>query len=294
MLALTLLALLVSGQTGVCKPGVSCQVHRVTHTAPTGTYAARFMSGAKIGFDGQSGENYYLTCSGSLCTFSNMNLTAGGTLTATSTLNAYTSIFIKSTGVIAADSAARVPLKTNDAEGFQILGVATAALPALDGGFAGTLQYVTDTGRMSLVKDDNTRVMLATTADDTRHGAWTGVCFGVCPERDTVTNIWPGAFNSTDKAGTFGRVACSWGTAGTGGAAADGGLQRVVVEVVDDSPDTVCSCSLGICETAAGQQLTCDCATAFVAAKSYSLALTALTDCSANPQNIVCNVEMTE
>lgn len=84
-------------------------------------------------------------------------------------------------------------------------------------------------------------------------------------------------------------VACSSGTAGTGG------TTGVVVRMVDYTGNsTVGTCTLGACTTAAGVPLTCVLGSGVVltSAHVYALSLSTTTDCATNPGRITCNVSV--
>ncbi|MFZ5469471.1 MAG: hypothetical protein ACOZIN_08545 [Myxococcota bacterium] len=80
-------------------------------------------------------------------------------------------------------------------------------------------------------------------------------------------------------------ISCSWGTAGTGG------TTGVVVELLDNTtPASVCTCTLGACTTSASTPLICGCAGSVGPNKTLVMRLASTTDCTANPQEIHCNV----
>lgn len=97
-----------------------------------------------------------------------------------------------------------------------------------------------------------------------------------------------GAFRTTTATGTMRQVTCSWSAAGQVGSTS---VTVAVYNATDAS--TLCTCTLGACNTAANTPLNCDCNTAFLAAKSYTFRFPSTGDCTTAPANAICSVEMT-
>lgn len=84
---------------------------------------------------------------------------------------------------------------------------------------------------------------------------------------------------------TTDQVSCNWETAGTGG------TTGVVVRVFDvTASSSICTCTLGACTTASRAPLGCKCTGTMTAGNQYAVRLSSATDCTVNPQNVVCNV----
>ena len=116
-------------------------------------------------------------------------------------------------------------------------------------------------------------------------GSWASEAIGT----NAVNVNFTGPFRTVANAGKFRNVNCSAGVAGLTGSTA----MTVQIYNVTDSA-SLCTCSIGACNTAANSPLFCDCNTAFVAAKTYTVRLTSIGDCVTPPQNTVCVVEMTQ
>jgi hypothetical protein len=82
-------------------------------------------------------------------------------------------------------------------------------------------------------------------------------------------------------------VACQWQTAGTGG------TTGVVWELWNQTDSVqVCSCVVAACTAAARTPYMCGCEANLLQDKVYVQRLTAGTDCTANPQGMVCAVQL--
>jgi len=99
-----------------------------------------------------------------------------------------------------------------------------------------------------------------------------------------------GGWRTTNNVLTVGTITCSWTTQGTNGAGA--GNVDVKVRNTTDGTD-LCSCSLGLCNATANVPLSCACATASLAAKSYTLRFATTSDCTVFPANTICDLELT-
>lgn len=160
-----------------------------------------------------------------------------------------------------------------------------ASFPSCTGGMTGRLLY-DSTNNVWRFCDGGYWRPLQSSSEPTYTYASAGfssVCFGTC---STESSNFTGSYSprSDNERGTQ-KISCSWGTAGTGG------TTGVVVRIYNGSAE-VCSCTLGACTTAANTALSCACAAGLLASsKNYTVQLKSTTDCTANPGNIVCNVE---
>jgi hypothetical protein len=157
---------------------------------------------------------------------------------------------------------------------------ALSSFPACDGVTSGRLLYDTTNAVWRWCDGYNWR---AVASEDyvaaSRRVRFTGVCFGSPCAMDTN---FTGGYYSNDVE-VISNVTCSWATAGSGG------TEGVVIEVRNvDNAVTVCSCTLGACNTAANTPLRCACPGS-VGARRLVFRLSSSTDCATRPGNIVCN-----
>lgn len=122
-------------------------------------------------------------------------------------------------------------------------------------------------------------------SQDMTVGSWAGswIPASAAPEGTNFT----GGFRATGTGGKMKQITCSWHVAGTGGTT---GVVAKVRNVTDAS--TLCTCTLGACTTAVDTPVSCDCNATWAASKSYVLQFETTTDCTANPQQVMCSVEL--
>jgi hypothetical protein len=111
-------------------------------------------------------------------------------------------------------------------------------------------------------------------------GSWSAEDIGTA----VAGGVFTGAYSST-VAGTMDKITCSWQVAGQ----ISGNMVVHVEDYNGGAPSTLCTCTLGACTTAANVPLSCTCNTAFLANKLYRLVIDATSNCSAFPQNTICN-----
>lgn len=103
-----------------------------------------------------------------------------------------------------------------------------------------------------------------------------------------------GGFRTVSNTPKMRTVVCSWGVAGTVGAGTVG-VQIVVFNATDAS--ILCTPSNGTfpCNNTASTPMTFDCNTAMLSGKSYTMRVTASSDCPGTyPQNVMCDAELTQ
>lgn len=163
-----------------------------------------------------------------------------------------------------------------------LVGVATGSLPTCNAGNAGIMQYDTTTNTYKWCNGSIWQSFSAVAAKSAN--LLTSVCFSATDCAEGANFV--GATKLRDGANAF-QVTCAWGAAGAGGATG------VVVRLRNiTASSTLCTCTLGACNTAAATPLSCSCSGAMVADEEYALQLDSTTDCSAgnNPGQIVCNL----
>jgi hypothetical protein len=261
MLLAALLVSVVSGQVaGVCGPGKRCEARDFVATKQGAANDVSFSLG-------KSRTNGLFLYSGNTPGISFAG--AWQALFGWGGFSVYTSGNLFTTGSIWTTS-------VSSTNGYNA-SLAFGAFPACGGVTVGRLLY-DSTNAVWRWCDGSSWKAIASEVDVPKPAQFAGVCFGVCSEDTYFTGAYQPA--SQEKVS---KVTCSWRVPGTGGSTG------VVVRVVDvDTPDVVCECTLGACNTAANQPLSCNCSGNIVD-KRFTFRLSTATDCVTNPTDIVCN-----
>jgi len=98
-----------------------------------------------------------------------------------------------------------------------------------------------------------------------------------------VGTNYGGIYQTVAAGGKFRNITCVWRTPGTAGS-----LVLRIRNLTDAT--TLCTCTLGSCAGAAFTPQSCDCNTAFLAAKNYTLQIDATTSCGTLPAAQNCFV----
>jgi hypothetical protein len=263
MLLTALLVSVVSGQVaGVCGPGKQCEVRSLRATG------SRQAGSTQAGLVVDNG----VICFDKTCTLRVFN-----GLGALATYHGVTRYFLVNPGVQTSTSQRFVAQGLNSGLVDSPGGQSFASFPTCNATYLGELRF-DSTNTVWRWCDGSEWKAVASEVDVPKPAQFAGVCFGVCSEDTYFTGAYQPA--SQEKVS---KVTCSWRVPGTGGSTG------VVVRVVDvDTPDVVCECTLGACNTAANQPLSCSCSGNLVD-KRFTFRLSSSTDCAVNPTDIVCN-----
>lgn len=259
----------------VCGPGKNCQARSFTATQATPNTAALMClenSGGGPpgwGWVRNSQQLNLATYTGSRCAaggstflqFDPANSLIGG-----SSARLVGSLFA-TTGLNATASFAGFPSCTATLVGRLLFDTTNNVWRYCDG--AGTWQQVASAASLPTVPTVNEPTWSATSN------------FNAAAALEDINWLGPYAPNSGDVISKV-DLTCNWATAGTGG------TNGVVMAVYTAAGALQCKCSLMACTTAARVPGACSCEAGLTPGTTYVMRLHSDTDCTANPQNIVC------
>lgn len=179
------------------------------------------------------------------------------------------------------------------ASGANYVGTPFASFPACTAGLTGRLLYDSTNNIWRTCNGATWLAMtpvVSTGGQYLLHGVWTAAAtqaVSAAPEGAHFLGAFRPRSAPASPPPRADVITCQWQTAGTGGSTG------VVVEVWNQTDGTqVCSCVVGACTATARDPLTCGCEQNLLADKTYTMRLTSGTDCTANPQGVVCSVNL--